>query len=67
MPSIHLMAGFIGFGKTPVSKMLEKSFPAGSVSSFENIRERLWRAPAGVLPKKKNFFCFFPGQGGANV
>ena len=53
MPSIHLMTGFIGFGKTTIAKMLEKSLPAVRFTHDEIMRERYGRAPSDFQEKYK--------------
>jgi predicted kinase len=53
MPSIHLMTGFIGFGKTTIAKMLEKRLPAMRFTHDEIMCERYGRAPADFQEKYK--------------
>lgn len=53
MPGIHLMTGFIGFGKTTIAKMLEKSLPAVRFTHDEIMRERYGRAPSDFQEKYK--------------
>ena len=53
MPSIHLMCGFIGFGKTTIAKRLEKELPAVRFTHDEIMLERYGRNPDDFQAKYK--------------
>ena len=53
MPSLHLICGFIGFGKTTVAKELEKTLPAIRFTHDEIMRERYGRNPDNFQEKYK--------------
>lgn len=53
MPSIHLMCGFIGFGKTTIAKRLEKELPAVRFTHDEIMLERYGRNPEDFQVKYK--------------
>ena len=45
MPAIHLMVGFIGFGKTTIAKQLSKTIPAIRLTHDEFMVKRYGRNP----------------------
>jgi len=53
MATIHLMVGFIGFGKTTIAKELEKSLPAVRFTHDEIMFERYGRNPDDFRTKYK--------------
>lgn len=53
MATIHLMVGFIGFGKTTIAKKLEKSLPAIRFTHDEIMFERYGRNPDDFRTKYK--------------
>ena len=53
MPTIHLMCGFIGFGKTTIAKRLEKELPAVRFTHDEIMLEHYGRNPEDFQTKYK--------------
>ncbi len=53
MPTIHLMVGFMGFGKTTIAKELEKKFSAVRFTHDEIMLERYGRNPSDFQMKYK--------------
>lgn len=53
MTTIHLMHGFIGFGKTTVAKQLEKNLPAIRLTHDDIMLERYGRNPDDFAEKYK--------------
>ena len=51
MTTIHLMCGFIGFGKTTVAKQLEKNLPAVRFNNDDIMLERYGRNPDDFATK----------------
>lgn len=54
MATIHLMHGFIGFGKTTVAKQLEKILPAVRLTHDDIMLERYGRNPDDFAAKYKD-------------
>ena len=53
VPSIHLMHGFIGFGKTTIAKKLEKELPAVRFTHDEIMLSKYGRNPSDFQIKYK--------------
>ena len=53
MPTIHLMVGFMGFGKTTIAKQLEEKIPAVRLTHDEIMCERYGRNPDDFQTKYK--------------
>lgn len=53
MPTIHLMVGFIGFGKTTIAKELAKNFSAERLTHDDIMCERYGRRPDNFQEKYK--------------
>lgn len=51
MTTIHLMCGFIGFGKTTIAKQLEKNIPAVRFNNDDIMLERYGRNPDDFATK----------------
>lgn len=53
IPTIHLICGFIGFGKTTIARELEQNLPAVRFTHDEIMRERYGRNPDDFQTKYK--------------
>ena len=53
MATIHLMCGFMGFGKTTIAKQIEKNFSAVRFTHDEIMLERYGREPNDFQAKYK--------------
>lgn len=62
MAAIHLMTGFIGFGKTTIAKELEQIIPAARLTHDEIMLERYGRAPSDFQTKYKIVDDFIRAQ-----
>lgn len=67
MPTIHLMTGFIGFGKTTIAKELEQNIPAVRFTHDEIMFERYGRAPDNFSEKYKLVDEFIRAQAAENI
>lgn len=67
MPTIHLMVGFIGFGKTTIAKELEQNIPAVRFTHDEIMLERYGRAPDNFSEKYKLVDEFIRAQAAENI
>ena len=56
---IHLIHGFIGFGKTTLAKQLEQSLPAIHFTHDEIMLDRFGRAPDNFLKCNENYNIIF--------
>lgn len=67
MPAIHLMVGFIGFGKTTIAKELEQNIPAVRFTHDDIMFERYGRTPDNFSEKYKLVDEFIRAQAAENI
>lgn len=67
MPTVHLMFGFIGFGKTTIAKELEKSINAVRFTHDEIMLERYGRTPENFTEKYKEVDDFIKTQAAKTI
>ena len=62
MPTIHLMHGYMGFGKTTLAKQLEKTLPAIRFTHDELMVQRYGRTPNDFETKFKKVDTYIRAQ-----